>query len=156
MVRYILAAVIGLGVGISGLVPAEASKPSTMTFPFIEPSADLSEVAIQLEGSFGWFSPSTSKTLKEIAVARCAETMEARASDTVQFSSPYNLSGEISDSWQQDLELCAQQDAKCTSRTRTLLSLWRNCMNSAVQAARSLKGRSASTTLKNVKFFPNA
>ena len=156
MVRYLLAAAIGLSVGVSGLVPAEAAKPSAMTFPFIEHAADHDEVAVKFESSFAFFSQSNDRTVKEIAVSRCSDTMQSRANDRVYFETPYNLSGEISESWKQDLELCAQQDSSCTPRARTMLGLWKRCMGSAVQAARSLKSREQSAALKDIKLFPNS
>ena len=156
MVRYLLAAAIGLSAGVSGMMPAEAAKPSAITFPFIEHAADHDVVAVQYDSSFAFFSKSNDKTVKDVAVARCTDTMESRASDRVYFETPYNLEGEISESWKQDLELCAQDDSSCTARARTMLGLWKRCMGSALQAARSLKSREQSAALKNVKLFPNS
>lgn len=156
MVRYFLAAAIGISAGVTGLMPAEAAKPSAMTFPFVEQAADHDEVAVKFESSFAFFTQSNNKTVKDIAVARCTDSIQARANDKVYFETPYNLGGEISESWKQDLELCAQQDASCTSRARTMLGLWKRCMGSALQAARSLKSREESAALKHVELFPNS
>ncbi len=156
MVRYFVGVVAVLGVGISGLMPAEASKPSAMTFPFIEPAADHAEVAVKIETSYALFSRSETKTIQDIAVARCTDGLDIRAHDKVHFNTPYNLGGEISESWQQDLELCAQGDASCTDRSRTMLALWKKCMNGAIQAVRSLKNREQNAAVSNVTLFPNS